>query len=215
MIKQPQSPTQSHHFPAASTPSTLNAPSRHTSEARLTQPSPSATPPDPAKRRLLHDIARPLHTGIEGAFANDWLRAAFVEALVSDERLPDVVTTEHDLTLMLRGHQWEVDDALADRLHVFTALEDSIEHLEAKADDIRAGHTAPTTVWITTPGDHTDVMYQTIEYWADLDLIALLRGHWPHGPNRRPHPAEWSAADAQQFAVRPVQEALTALQLPR
>ncbi|MCP2337955.1 hypothetical protein [Actinomadura rupiterrae] len=166
-------------------------------------------------QRLLHSIARPLHCGVTGPFTIDWLRAAFLEALIEDERLPDVVTTQQDLSLMFRDHQAEFHNALGDRLHVFPTLEDSVEHLEAKADDIRAGHTAPITVWITTPGDHTDVIHQTIEYWSGLDLIALLRGHWPHGPNRHPRPAAWPATSTQEFDIPPVAEALTALQRQR
>ncbi|MEV5574472.1 hypothetical protein AB0L06_30940 [Spirillospora sp. NPDC052269] len=123
---------------------------------------------------------------------------------MEDERLPDVVTTRHDLSLILRGQQTEVADAAIDgRLAVFESLEDSIEHLEAKATRIRAGHTAPTTIWITAPGEHTDVIHQTIDYWAGLDLIALLRGHWPHGPNRNPHPAQWPTTTAHAFASHP------------
>lgn len=171
----------------------------------------------PPTQRLLHSIIRPFHSGIGGPFANDWLRTAFVEALVEDERLPDVVTTQHDLNVMLSRHPAAVTDEpdpLGGRLSVFDTLEDSIEHLEAKADHIRAGNTAPTTIWITAPGDNTDVIHQTIDYWAGLDLIALLRGHWPHGPNRRPHPVHWPTTITHSFSPQPPQEAFTALQEP-
>ncbi|WP_026416381.1 hypothetical protein [Actinomadura oligospora] len=134
---------------------------------------------------------------------------------MEDERLPDVVTTRHDLNLILRGNQLAItDDAVAGRLSVFDTLEDSIEHLEAKADHIRSGHTAPTTIWITAPGENTDVIHQTIDYWTGLDLIALLRGHWPHGPNRRPHLAHWPTTITHAFSPQPPQDAFSALQSP-
>ncbi|MFC5187183.1 hypothetical protein [Actinomadura harenae] len=169
----------------------------------------------PPRQRLLHSIARPLHCGIDGSFAADWLRTAFAEALIEDERLPDVVTTHHDLALILRGHRADgTNGAFDGRLSVFDTLEDSIEHLEAKADRVRAGLPVPTTIWVTTLGDNTDVIHQTIDYWAGLDLIALLRGHWPHGPNRRPHPAHWPTTITHAFSAQPLQDALAALQPP-
>ena len=173
----------------------------------------SRTCPTPAREHLLHDIARPVHSGITGPFANDWLRAAFVEALVSDERLPDVVTTQHDLDLMLCGQADRV--ALSDlqqRLHVFGALEEAIEHLETTADRIRSGQGAPTTVWFATPGQDADVVHQTIEYWAGLDLIALLRGPWLHGPSRHPQPAHRPMNRSQMFTARPVNDSIVLLQ---
>ncbi|MEV4252213.1 hypothetical protein AB0J52_03475 [Spirillospora sp. NPDC049652] len=198
MSKKPQGHTSTDLSPTSSSFSHRRSdlPKAHPSRPALTSHDRR-----PHKQRLLHSIARPLHSGIEGPFANDWLRTAFIEALMEDERLPDVVTTRHDMDLMLCGNQVEVtDDTLGDRLFVFDTLEESIEHLEAKAVRIRAGHTAPTTIWITESGDHTDVIHQTIDYWAGLDLIALIRGHWPHGPNRQPRPNEWPAA-LETFAV--------------
>jgi hypothetical protein len=172
----------------------------------------SQTCPTPTRARLLRDIARPVHSGIAGPYANDWLRAAFVEALVCDERLPDVVTTRHDLDLMLCGRADQLALAeLEDRLHVFGALEEAIEHLETTADRIRSGQGAPTAIWFATPGQDADVVYQTIEYWAGLDLIALLRGPWPHGPSHYPQPAHRPMSRSQVFTAQPVNDSIVLL----
>ncbi|MFG2006186.1 hypothetical protein ACGFNU_44260 [Spirillospora sp. NPDC048911] len=167
----------------------------------------------PTGARLLYDIARPVHSGIVGAYANEWLRAAFVEALLSDERLPDIVTTHHDLDMMFCGQFGRVLlNHFGERLHVFEALEDAIEHLETRADDIRSGQGGPTIVWFATPGNDADVVHQTIEYWAGLELIALLRGPWLYGPNRHPQPSHRPTHRTQLFTAQPVNDSITLLQ---
>ncbi|MFI6517904.1 hypothetical protein ACIBF1_20275 [Spirillospora sp. NPDC050679] len=158
--------------------------------------------PEPSAHRLLHSITRPVHSGIIGAFATDWLRAALVEALTSDERLPDVVTTHDTLDLLFRGQADRIPlDAFDARLRVFDALEDTVEHLEHKAGRILAGQTAPTTVWFAAPGDDADVVHQTIDRWSGLDLIVLLHGHWAYGPDHHPRPVQRPIPRTHLFVV--------------
>ncbi|WP_067479457.1 hypothetical protein [Actinomadura hibisca] len=178
----------------------------------------SDTPTDsalssPTGQRLLRDIARPVHSGIVGTFANDWLREAFLEALIADERLPDVVATRHDLDRIFCGQSSSIAfSAFADRLQVFPTLEETIEHLEAKADNLRAGQSAPTTVWFAVPGNDTDVISQTIEYWSGLDLTVLFLGFWPHGSNRHPRPARSPAFPSEPFIARSLNDSIALLQ---
>ncbi|GAA1579311.1 hypothetical protein GCM10009678_72480 [Actinomadura kijaniata] len=221
MINEAHGRSAVDHAPSAPAPGhrlrsgfdTPEAFAEHHRPDRSTSHALRRTYPGPTDQRLLRDIARPVHSGIAGAFANDWLRAAFVEALVSDERLPDVITTRHDLDLMFCGQSSQViAHGFNERLHVFEALEEVVEHLEAKADDIRSGQAAPTTVWFATPGDDADVIHQTIEYWAGLDLIALFHGNWSHGPNRHPQPAHRPTLHAQLFTTQPVSESIALLQ---
>ncbi|GAA2613823.1 hypothetical protein SMC26_23870 [Actinomadura fulvescens] len=210
MTSRPQGfpSNQEHSSPTSTTCSRLGS-----DISRASADAPRIVPSAPTGTRLLYDVTRPVHSGILGAYANDWLRVAFVEALVSDERLPDIVTTRRDLDVMFCGRASDAFlDDFNERLRVFECLEDAIEHLETRAVAVRSGQPGPTTVWFATPGNDADVVNQTIEFWAGLDMIALLRGPWPYGPNRHPQPVHRSMHRTQVFIAQPVNDSIALLQ---
>lgn len=126
--------------------------------------------------------------GFIGPGAGAFLRTMLTEALTHEATGTQVITTKADLDRLLSPLSADaVTETHASRLHVRETLEDAIELLELKADELAmTGETnkpsAPIYVWFATPGPDADVVHETLRQWPTDNLTGLMLGLWPYGP---------------------------------
>lgn len=137
-------------------------------------------------------LGHPTGAGITGRGAADFLRAVFVELLITGPARTRVVIGRAELNGLFGDHVDAVPwQAFFPRLQVHELLEDAIEQLEmdiwmAEAEsanlDLLRGNTRKSTrtYWFTTPGADSDVVLQTLQQAHGHNLAGLMLGPWPH-----------------------------------
>lgn len=164
--------------------------------------------------------------GVIGAGADAYLRAVLVHLLTRAPDTARVVTTGHDLDRLFEGQfDLALRSSYSKQLYVADLLEDTVEHLETKAEHQNARlitANSPermntlTTYWFAAPGADTDVVHQTIQRWTGLGLIPLLFGPWPYGPTHQLNDNRRVLGPGRSgtFQTLSVTEAITALRHP-
>lgn len=138
---------------------------------------------------LIKLFGAPQGAGLVGPGAEDFERAAFVEAIACTTGVAQVIIEYADLYRLFGGAAArDLEEALESRIYSAEALEDAIEHIESRTDPIPIGSAgakpdqAPTLAWFATPRQDADVVHHTLQAQRNPNLIALISGPWAYGP---------------------------------
>ncbi|MBA9002833.1 hypothetical protein [Thermomonospora cellulosilytica] len=149
----------------------------------------------PDLRTLAWMLGHPTGVGVTGVDAEGFLRAVFVELLGNGSDRTRVVIGRDELNRLFGDRVGELPwETLLPRLQVCELLEDAIEYLEtdiwmagaekANTDLVpeAAARSTSRTYWFATPGEDSDVVFQTLQRAEGYNLAGLMFGAWPHGP---------------------------------